>query len=50
MRKFSLPAGLLVLYAAASIPAAADKGGARFDPRERLLSSIMTTRNKIRGF
>ena len=29
MRKFSLPAGLLVLYAAASIPAGADKGGAR---------------------
>ena len=29
MRKFSLPAGLLVLYAAASISAGADKGGAR---------------------
>src|SRR5271156_5990023 len=29
MRKFSLPAGLLVLYAAASIPAGADKGGDR---------------------
>jgi hypothetical protein len=29
MRKFSLPAGLLVLYAAASILAGADKGGAR---------------------
>src|ERR1700735_5480226 len=28
MRKFSLPAGLLLLYAAASIPAGADKGGA----------------------
>ena len=28
MRKFSLPAGLFVLYAAASIPAGADKGGA----------------------
>ena len=29
MRKFSLPAGLFVLYAAASIPAGADKGGDR---------------------
>ena len=29
MRKFSLPAGLFVLYAAASISAGADKGGAR---------------------
>src|SRR3984885_8454394 len=29
MRKISLPAGLLVLYAAASISAGADKGGAR---------------------
>ena len=29
MKKFSLPAGLLVLYAAASIPAGADNGGAR---------------------
>ena len=29
MRKFSLPAGLLVLYAAASISAGADKGGDR---------------------
>jgi hypothetical protein len=29
MRKFSLPAGLFVLYAAASTPAGADKGGDR---------------------
>src|ERR1700722_1726850 len=29
MRKFNLPSGLFVLYAAASIPAGADKGGAR---------------------
>ena len=29
MRKFSLPAGLLVFYAAASISAGADKGGSR---------------------
>ncbi len=29
MRKFSLPVGLLVLYAAASMPAGADKGGAQ---------------------
>src|SRR5271155_5963366 len=39
MRKFSLPAGLLVLYAAASIPAGADKGG----PRVPVLVELFTS-------